>query len=75
MEIFDCLNTPSEVVKWSEGSLLIPEKIVRPTTSHIRDGAPGIILQMPQGCGAGKDVVAKSLVISSNQSLPTISQR
>lgn len=36
------------------------------------NGAPGTIIQMPQGqgCGPGKYAVAKSLEVSQNQSLP-----
>lgn len=33
-------------------------------------GAPGTILEMPDGCGHGKYAVAKSLEVSENQSLP-----
>lgn len=37
---------------------------------YLGDGAPGTIIQMPQGCGPGKYAVTKSLVESLNQTLP-----
>ncbi|RFN52992.1 glycoside hydrolase family 18 protein [Fusarium flagelliforme] len=37
---------------------------------HLGHGAPGTILEMPDGCGPGRYAVAKSLVPSSNQTLP-----
>ena len=37
---------------------------------HLGHGAPGTILEMPNGCGPGKYAVAKSLTPSSDQNLP-----
>ncbi|KAG8353315.1 hypothetical protein FVEN_g8694 [Fusarium venenatum] len=37
---------------------------------HLGHGAPGTILEMPDGCGPGRYAVAKHMVPSSNQTLP-----
>ncbi|RGP78609.1 glycoside hydrolase family 18 [Fusarium longipes] len=43
---------------------------------HLGHGAPGTILEMPDGCGPGRYAVAKTLVPSTNQTLPNhISRR
>ena len=35
-------------------------------------GVPGIILQMPSGCGPGKYAVAKDIKIAKDQILPQL---
>ncbi|KAF7870544.1 hypothetical protein EAF04_004288 [Stromatinia cepivora] len=69
-EVFDCFDALTE-----------GEHTVRMTCTddtensncgkiHLGHGAPGTIIQMPDGCGPGKYAVAKSLIPSKNQTLP-----
>lgn len=69
-DVFDCFDAVTEgehtvrMVCTDESDASNCYKI------HLGHGAPGTIVQMPEGCGPGKYAVVKSLEASKNQSLP-----
>ncbi|KAF9892666.1 hypothetical protein FE257_001068 [Aspergillus nanangensis] len=69
-EVFDCLDAITEGEHTVRMVCTNEEDDSNCGKIHLGHGAPGTIIQMPQGCGPGKYAVAKDLIPSNNQTLP-----
>ena len=69
-ELFDCFDSASEEEQTIRMVCTDTSESSNCHKIHLGYGAPGTILEMPDGCGPGKYAVAKSMPISRNQSLP-----
>jgi chitinase len=69
-ELFDCFDGKSEEEQTIRMVCTDTSESSSCHKIHLGYGAPGTILEMPEGCGPGKYAVAKSMLISGNQSLP-----
>ncbi|TFK66092.1 hypothetical protein BDN72DRAFT_162975 [Pluteus cervinus] len=70
-ELFDCFDSTSE----EEQTIRMVCADDSPSSNchkiHLGHGAPGTIVEMPEGCGPGKYAVVKDMAESKNQSLPS----
>lgn len=69
-EMFDCFDAVTEGQHTVRMLCTDQSEDSNCAKIHLGHGAPGTIIQMPQGCGPGKYAVAKSLEPSRNQTLP-----
>ena len=69
-EVFDCFDTVSEEAQTVR--MICTDFSDRSNCHkiHLGHGAPGTIVEMPEGCGPGKYAVVKEMTESTNQALP-----
>ena len=69
-EVFDCFDSVSEETQTVRMICTDFSEQSNCHKIHLGHGAPGTIIEMPEGCGPGKYAVVKQMSDSANQALP-----
>ncbi|KAI0905820.1 glycosyl hydrolases family 18-domain-containing protein [Ustulina deusta] len=69
-EVFDCFGSKGEEAQTVRMLCTDDSESSTCHKIHLGHGAPGTIVEMPEGCGPGRYAVVKDMAVSNNQALP-----